>query len=527
MEPVNKAFDEAKFDSVSEGSAQVLFPKGKVFYNPVQQFNRDLSVTGIRAWSIIYEKERQEKVANKAKNKEENGHVTKKRNVEQEPNAHFKGINIIEALSATGLRAIRYGKEIPGVKTVIANDISKSAVEAIEQNVVHNSAQDTVQPNQDDANMLMYKHKGDKKDQVHIVDLDPYGSASPFMDAAVQSVCDGGLLLVTCTDLGVLAGNSYPEKCFSHYGGSTLYSEASHESALRLVLSMVASSAAKYGRAIEPQLSLSIDFYLRCFIRVYNSPARVKLNMSRSMVVYKCSGCGTVTPQALGKATPLVSKKAKTTDDQQKSATNNNNYKFSYSQGPPVGEKCQHCGFTHHIAGPMWAGRIHNKDFIDQMLAVRDTLDPNVYGTLDRIKGMLSMARQELPDSPFYVLPPDMASIARATCPPLIKFVSAILNAGYKVSGTHAKPGCVKTDAPYSLLWNIIRKWIEQEHEGGSTKVKPGSPGEKLVVPRESDIDVSFDTHPEAVELDKMRKSKLLRYQVNPTANWGPKSRAG
>lgn len=42
------------------------------------------------------------------------------------------------------------------------------------------------------------------------IDLDPYGSAAPFLDAAVQGVADGGLLLVTCTDMAVLAGNNGP-----------------------------------------------------------------------------------------------------------------------------------------------------------------------------------------------------------------------------------------------------------------------------------------------------------------------------
>lgn len=46
------------------------------------------------------------------------------------------------------------------------------------------------------------------------IDLDPYGSAVPFLDAAIGAVNDGGLLCVTCTDLGVLAGHNYPEKWF-------------------------------------------------------------------------------------------------------------------------------------------------------------------------------------------------------------------------------------------------------------------------------------------------------------------------
>jgi tRNA G26 N,N-dimethylase Trm1 len=38
---------------------------------------------------------------------------------------------------------------------------------------------------------LMYNHR-ELKRRVDVVDLDPYGTASPFIDAAVQAVNDGG-----------------------------------------------------------------------------------------------------------------------------------------------------------------------------------------------------------------------------------------------------------------------------------------------------------------------------------------------
>jgi len=38
---------------------------------------------------------------------------------------------------------------------------------------------------------LMYSHREEKK-RVDVVDLDPYGTAAPFIDAAVQCVSDGG-----------------------------------------------------------------------------------------------------------------------------------------------------------------------------------------------------------------------------------------------------------------------------------------------------------------------------------------------
>ena len=38
---------------------------------------------------------------------------------------------------------------------------------------------------------LMYNHRMERN-RVDVVDLDPYGTAAPFIDAAVQCVNDGG-----------------------------------------------------------------------------------------------------------------------------------------------------------------------------------------------------------------------------------------------------------------------------------------------------------------------------------------------
>lgn len=39
---------------VHEGTAKITVPKGQVFYNPVQQFNRDLSIAVISAFQEAY-----------------------------------------------------------------------------------------------------------------------------------------------------------------------------------------------------------------------------------------------------------------------------------------------------------------------------------------------------------------------------------------------------------------------------------------------------------------------------------------
>lgn len=48
-----------------------------------------------------------------------------------------------------------------------------------------------VRVNEGDAISLMYSHR-EEKDRVDVVDLDPYGTAAPFIDPAIQCVKDGG-----------------------------------------------------------------------------------------------------------------------------------------------------------------------------------------------------------------------------------------------------------------------------------------------------------------------------------------------
>lgn len=80
--------------------------------------------------------------------------------------------SVLEALSATGLRAIRYAKEIDGLGTIIANDISESAVENIRRNVEYNGVeQSKVVANHGDATAYMFQHRsgGEKFDVIDLV----------------------------------------------------------------------------------------------------------------------------------------------------------------------------------------------------------------------------------------------------------------------------------------------------------------------------------------------------------------------
>ena len=175
---------------VKEGQAEVLFPsQNDVFYNPVQEFNRDLSTAVIQAHA--------------AQNLDTMKHVPGE--------ICDDGITVLEALASSGLRSIRVAKETRGLKSIVANDWSKQATESIRRNAVHNKVEDMVTAHNGDASLLMYKQK-QVKDRFNVIDLDPYGSPTPFLDSAVRAVSDGGLLCVTAMDMAVLCGNS-PETC--------------------------------------------------------------------------------------------------------------------------------------------------------------------------------------------------------------------------------------------------------------------------------------------------------------------------
>ncbi|KAH7926309.1 N2,N2-dimethylguanosine tRNA methyltransferase [Leucogyrophana mollusca] len=552
----------------TENTSHILISsKDEAFLNPVQEFNRDLSVACIRVWSEESDKDKETKWRQaqdkKAKREAEADQKEQKRPKSEggqpkpvqsvsgaqgeitlpanEPGPVGKAKEyrpykfvLLEALSATGLRSIRYAKEIPLVRYVIANDLSASATAAMKRNVDLNglgpapdSTEEMVPPdektptrishgltlgkvriNEGDACALMYNHRTEKT-RVDVVDLDPYGTAAPFIDAAVQAVNDGGLLCVTCTDLSVLATTNYPEKCYSNYGGVPVKAEYCHEAALRLVLNTLSTSAGRYGRYIQPLLSLSIDFYVRLFVRIQSAPIEVKKAASKTSMYYICTGCQSFYEQPLGKMVEKVHERSGST-----------NRLFKTQVGPPVPQKCTECSSVLHVSGPMWSGPIQDSSFISKVLEHLET-NQDKYGTSTRMKGMLTVAKEEL-NSPFYFTPSRVAGFFHSTCPPLDDVASALLHAGHDVSRSHACPGSLKTNATRQDVHDVFRSWVKK-HPVKMEKISDQSPAYQLLG-KEPRVEANFKRHPRSVT--QSSQVKLVRYQQNPTPHWGPGSRA-
>ena len=81
-----------------------------------------------------------------------------------------------------------------------------------------------------------------------------------------------------------LSGNN-PTNCFSNYGSYPIHRPYCHEMAVRILLSSLETNAIRYRRHITPLLSLSIDFYIRVFVRVHTSAN----GMNRVVDNHNCS----------------------------------------------------------------------------------------------------------------------------------------------------------------------------------------------------------------------------------------------
>ena len=530
----NNNNDNDKYIEIKEGTSSMQYDKSEaVFYNKVQVFNRDISIQVIKHFAKVYEDEKQERYQkklakyeldiSKKKDNDNNNNKDKKNHDDdieynRPPFMPSEGISILDALAATGLRSIRYIKEIPGVRQLTINDLDPKATATAKKNCIHNNVDiSKVTIHTGDAVMLMYNHRdaaqGVESQQFDVIDLDPYGTASPFLDSAVQAVTDGGLLCVTCTDMPVLAGN-YPDVCFAKYGSMPLKAKYCHEMSLRTLLHAIDSAANKYKRYIVPWVSLSVDFYIRVFVRVFESPLEVKKSSLKRIMVYQSTQCPSFYIHRLGQIT----------------GTNKEGNPINYGAVPYQGpSKCEETNGNLKIGGPFWGDPLHSQDVVDELLKtvenlMKDENDGNTVpppATGKRIIGILTSISEELKDVPFHYSLPDLAACVHIVTPPMIDFKSALHNLGYRSSQFHHNPDAVKTDAPPKVVWDVIRALAKITPPLGSSRKKT-SEAAKAILQKELTTEIDF-----TIPTSFAERKDVARFPMNPESNWGPKARAG
>jgi tRNA (guanine26-N2/guanine27-N2)-dimethyltransferase len=90
------------------------------------------------------------------------------------------------------------------------------------------------------------------------------------------------------------------------------------------------------------------------------------------------------------------------------------------------------------------------------------------------------------------------------------------------VSFSHCNKLSLKTDAPASVVWDIMRAW-EKENPARRDRFAENSVPANILS-KEPSIKIDFTPNPAANP--PSREAGLTRYQVNPAANWGPGARS-
>ncbi|TXG57662.1 hypothetical protein EZV62_015491 [Acer yangbiense] len=504
------AEDLNDYSIIKEGEAEILMhAKNEVFYNKTQVNNRDISIAVLRTF-VSKRKEEHEAVLSKRAikvsekcasgsvveetsnesdvNKEKlNGEIEgpeeispdescaiSKQSVkasERKVQGQLKPPRVLEALSASGLRALRYAREVEGISQVVALDNDKVSVEACRRNIKFNGslACSKVESHLADARVYMLSHPK----EFDVVDLDPYGSPSVFLDSAVQSVVDGGMLMCTATDMAVLCGGN-GEVCYSKYGSYPLRGKYCHEMALRILLASIESHANRYKRYIVPVLSVQMDFYVRVFVRIYTSASAMKNTPLKLSYVYQCTGCDSFHLQPIGR----------------NASNKNNSIRYLPGFGPVVPQVCSDCGKKFNMGGPIWSAPIHDQEW-------------------------------ELPDVPLFLSLHNLCATLKCTSPSAVIFRSAVINAGYRISGTHVNPLGLKSDAPMDVIWDIMRCWVKNH----PVKAQPADQSGSVILAKEPTLQANFARA--VASLSKAQAKKVARFLPNPERHWGPKLRAG
>ncbi|KAF3796626.1 hypothetical protein EJ110_NYTH01769 [Nymphaea thermarum] len=578
--------DSAGYRILKEGEAEILIHRNDVFYNKAQVVNRDLSIAVLRTYVDKRNEEhkvrRCEEVAAKIASvdgrlertsdheaspldeettkEHEDRQAWSLSNIKQGDDSdataqgnkevkEAKPLKVLEALAASGLRALRYAREVEGLGSVIAIDNDKVAFEACKQNVKLNGpfACSKVEPELADARVYMLT----RPKEFDVVDLDPYGSPSIFLDSAVQSVVDGGMLMCTATDMAVLCGND-GDVCYSKYGSYPSKGKYCHEMALRILLACIESHANRYKRYIVPVLSVSVDFYIRVFVRIYTSANAMKSAPLKLSYVYQCTGCDSFHLQALARtvskvlslfllACPFLMLESRRSisyifalllnhcnfesmlDEDDLiwtfSPFKHNSVRYAPAYGPVVPQECSDCGKRFNLAGPIWSASIHDQEWISSILSNVVSLKDR-YPAYERISAVLTAISEELLDVPLYVSLHSLSATLKCESPSAVMFRSAVMNAGYRMSGTHANPLGLKSDAPMSVIWDIMRCWVKLHPVKSRPSDQPGS----VILAKEPTIQANFAR----LKCSSGGKDKKrARFLPNPEGHWGPKPRAG
>jgi tRNA (guanine26-N2/guanine27-N2)-dimethyltransferase len=351
-----------------------------VFYNPHMELCRDISVSAVQVLA-----------------------------------GELGSIRVCDPLSGVGVRGLRYAKEVKGVAKVVANDRSREAFELARRNVELNGLASIVEVRNVDANVLLWEGRG----RFDFVDLDPFGSPAPFVDAACAALARKGMLAVTATDTAPLSG-VHVCACLRRYGARPLKAEYCHELGIRILIGFVQRVGGKHELALTPVLAHATRHYFRIYLQARRGAQRADELLAQQGYVSHCSTCG----------------------------------RRVLTQGMAVGlpGTCE-CGSRFVHAGPLWLGRLMDRAFVHGV--ARDLVNRNFkLGQQELV--LLNRCAEEADGPPTFYDVHELSKRAEASSPRIVELIARLKRRGHFTSRTHFSGTGLRTDAPMDEIVKIF-----------------------------------------------------------------------
>ncbi len=216
---------------VKEGGVALCIPQTKqiykapVFYNPEMVINRDISVLICKI---------------------------------------LKPKTALDLLAATGVRGLRLAKEAK-IRDVYINDANPAAAKLMKKNAKLNRLKVKIF-NLRAHELLATRYSIVPETKFDYIDVDPFGTPMPFLDATVKALTDGGVIGVTATDTAALCGSA-PTVCIRRYGAKPLRNYLMHEIGIRILLKKIVEIGAQYDMALTPIFCHATQHYMRIYLK--------------------------------------------------------------------------------------------------------------------------------------------------------------------------------------------------------------------------------------------------------------------
>ncbi|MFB6197597.1 MAG: tRNA (guanine(26)-N(2))-dimethyltransferase, partial [Halobacteriaceae archaeon] len=243
------------------------------------------------------------------------------------------------------------------------------------------------------------------------------GTPIPFADAALSNARD--LVCVTATDTAPLCGAHFASGV-RKYSAIPRNTEYHPEMGLRILLSALIRTAARYDVGARPLLSHVSDHYVRTYLKIEPGARRADEFIDLLGYIYHC-------PECLWRRTEKT-----------------------LIASPPG--SCQNCQSDQLVtAGPVWLGKSHDGDF------VRDTMNDldDSMGKRDRAHGLLDRMDDELYEPTHY----DQHRLTKRWGKPATSMetlLTSLRDSGFNASRTHFGGTTFKTNASVSQIRRVV-----------------------------------------------------------------------